>query len=385
MVDIKGTDKQIKWAVSIRESILASLPYAARYMSETLVKMSPQHPAEMVEMLVSAYMHKLETALCSIESSRTWIDNRLACTMGGNALGVELVKMLTTGTSCAFVAWLVTGDDILALRAAVKAAYEAKQAAKSPVELIEDAIADTRKRLNVEYNNLNCSGPVVAGLVNKIQKLEAELAAAKEEADAEIAAAEAEVEAAETAEAAEVAASEAAIETATGAVSDAAPAQTLSLYRLTVRCSDCCKRTKSSAREIAHYPWCTTLAQDPELLRTLQDKIAMSLIKRRETKAAKLNAKIDDLREAFSAIYTSVGGNSALGIHKINGSTGLHTVRAYEGTCTCPGHKAHGHCKHVRLVRDARDAMQSIKRQLRDTSDRLLAMADRATQANCEW
>jgi hypothetical protein len=329
MVDIKGTDKQIKWAVSIRESILASLPYAARYMSETLVKMSPQHPAEMVEMLVSAYMHKLETALCSIESSRTWIDNRLACTMGGNALGVELVKMLTTGTSCAFVAWLVTGDDILALRAAVKAHYDAIQA--------------------------------------------------------ELAAAEAEVEAVETAEAAEIAASEDAIETATGAVSDAAPAQTLSLYRLTVRCSDCCKRTKSSAREIAHYPWCTTLAQDPELLRTLQDKIAMSLIKRRETKAAKLNAKIDDLREAFSAIYTSVGGNSALGIHKINGSTGLHTVRAYEGTCTCPGHKAHGHCKHVRLVRDARDAMQSIKRQLQDTSDRLLVLAERATYANCEW
>lgn len=322
MVDIKGTDKQIKWAVSIRESILASLPCAARYMSETLVKMSPQHPAEMVEMLVSAYMHKLETALCSIESSRTWIDNRLACTMGGNALGVELVKMLTTGTSCAFVVSLVSADEILALRAAVKAHYEATQAA--------------------------------------------------------LAAAEAEVEAVETAEAAEIAASEDAIEIAPVV----AQPTTLRMYRMAVLCKTCFMRTKSAATEIAHHAWCHTREQSPELLRTLQDKIAASRIKRRETKAAKLNAKIDSLREQYSAVYASVGGNSALGIHKINGSTGLHTVRAYEGTCTCPGHKAHGHCKHLHLVRDARDAMQAIKRQLQDTSRTLLAMAERGIYAS---
>lgn len=325
MVDIKGTDKQIKWAVSIRDSILASLPYAARYVSETLIKMSPQHPAEMVEMLVSAYMHKLETALYSIELARTWIDNRLACTMGGNALGVELVKMLTTGTSCAFVAWLVTGDDILALRAAVKAHYEAAQA--------------------------------------------------------ELAAAEAEVEAAETAEAAEIVASEDAIEIAPVVV---AQPTTLRLYRMAVLCKTCFMRTKAAATEIAHHTWCHTREQSAELLETLQDKIATSRAKRRQTIADNLNAKIDELRDAYSAVYASVGGNSALGIHKISGSTGLHTVRAYEGTCTCPGHKAHGHCKHVRLVRDARDAMQAIKRQLQDTSRTLLAMAERGIYAACE-
>jgi len=385
MANINGSAKQITWAASIIETALKALPFAAMQATESLIRMT-NHPAEMVEQLVAAYVAKLETKLQLLDSARYIIDSRSALTAGSAYMSAEIVKMLTTGKAGQILTALYcTADEVLEVRAAVKAAYEAKQAAKSPVELIEDAIADTRKRLNVEYNNLNCSGPVVAGLVNKIQKLEAELAAAKEEADAEIAAAEAEVEAAETAEAAEVAASEAAIETATETVSDAAPAQTLELYRLTVRCSDCCRRTKSLATEIAHYPWCTTLAQDPELLRTLQDKIAMSLDKRRQTKAAKLNAKIDELREAYSAVYASVGGNSALGIHKINGSTGLHTVRAYEGTCTCPGHKAHGHCKHLRLVRDARDAMQSIKRQLRDTSDRLLAMADRATQANCEW
>lgn len=344
MVDIKGTDKQIKWAVSIRESILASIPSATRYMTETLVKMSPQHPAEMIEMLVSAYMHKLETALCSIESSRTWIDNRLACQMGGNALGVELVKMLTTGTSCSFIAWLVSGDDILALRAAVKAAYEAAQA--------------------------------------------------------ELAAAEAEVEAAETAEAAEIAAPEDAIEVDVFAPIEYTEADTmaaasdigLELYRLTVRCKHCCKRTalrdvqtRYGMQLVSHHPWCTRPAQLPELIDILRAKMAASLAKRSETKVAKLNTKIDDLRDAYSAVYASVGGCSALGIHKINGSTGLHTVRAYEGTCTCPGHKRHGHCKHVTLVRDARDTMQSIKRQLRETSHALLAMAERATPANCEW
>lgn len=269
---------------------------------------------------------------------------------------------------------------------------EEKRAAE--IERVESALEVNRRMVRLMRESGREYAPIAyAGYEQQIAKLEAELAAlqpvvvVEEEivTEEELAAAEAEVEAVETAEAAEIAALEDAIETATETVSDAAPAQTLELYRLTVRCSDCCRRTKSAAKEIAHYPWCTTLAQDPELLRTLQDKIALSIDKRRQTKAAKLNAKIEDLREAYSAIYTSVGGNSALGIHKISGSTGLHTVRAYEGSCTCPGHKAHGHCKHLRLVRDARDAMQSIKRQLRDTSDRLLAMADRATQANCEW
>jgi hypothetical protein len=246
--------------------------------------------------------------------------------------------------------------------------------AADALEVVEAKPARRQSRKTYGVSHRHCCDQDWIDMLNDADPSEAELAAA-----------EAEVEAAETAEAAEIAASEAAIETATETVSDAAPAQTLELYRLTVRCSDCCRRTKSLATEIAHYPWCTTLAQDPELLRTLQDKIAMSLDKRRQTKAAKLNAKIDELREAYSAVYASVGGNSALGIHKINGSTGLHTVRAYEGTCTCPGHKAHGHCKHVRLVRDARDAMQSIKRQLQDTSDRLLVLAERATYANCEW
>lgn len=330
MANINGSAKQITWAQSIIETALKALPFAAQQATERMIKLAPQYPAEMVEQLVVAFVAKLETKLNSLDSARYIIDNRRALTAGSDYLYVEIVKILTSGKAGDILTVLYcTADEVLEVRAAVKAAYEAKQA--------------------------------------------------------ELAAAEAEVEAAETAEAAEVAASEAAIETATETVSDAAPAQTLELYRLTVRCSDCCRRTKSLATEIAHYPWCTTLAQDPELLRTLQDKIAMSLDKRRQTKAAKLNAKIDELREAYSAVYASVGGNSALGIHKINGSTGLHTVRAYEGTCTCPGHKAHGHCKHLRLVRDARDAMQSIKRQLRDTSDRLLAMADRATQANCEW
>lgn len=265
---------------------------------------------------------------------------------------------------------------------------EEKRAAE--IKRVESALEVNRRMVRMMRESGREYAPIAyEGYERQIAKLEAELAAlqpvvvVEEEivTEAELAAAEAEVEAVETAEAAEIAAMEDAIEIAPVVVAQT----TLRLYRMTVLCKTCFMRTKAAAKEITHHAWCHTREQSPELLRTLQDKIAASRIKRRETKAAKLNAKIDELREAYSAVYASVGGNSALGIHKISGSTGLHTVRAYEGTCTCPGHKAHGHCKHVRLVRDARDAMQSIKRQLRDTSDRLLAMAERATQANCEW
>lgn len=259
------------------------------------------------------------------------------------------------------------------------------------IERVESALEVNRRMVRMMRESGRAYAPIAyAGYEQQIAKLEAELAAlqpvvvVEEEivTEEELAAAEAEVDAVETAEAAEIAASEDAIEIAPVVV---AQPTTLRLYRMAVLCKTCFLRTKAAALEIAHHSWCHTREQSPELLRTLQDKVAMSLIKRRETKAAKLNAKIDDLREAFSAIYNSVGGNSALGIHKISGSTGLHTVRAYEGTCTCPGHKAHGHCKHVRLVREAREAMKSIKTQLRDTSDRLLMMEPRATEANAGW
>lgn len=256
------------------------------------------------------------------------------------------------------------------------------------IKRIESALEVNRRMVRMMRESGRAYAPIAyEGYESQIAKLEAELAALQpvvvEEivTEEELAAAEAEVEAVETAEAAEIAASEDAIEIAPVV----AQPTTLRMYRMAVLCKTCFMRTKSLATEIAHHAWCHTREQSAELLRTLQDKIAMSLDKRRQTKAAKLNAKIDELREAYSAVYASVGGNSALGIHKVSGSTGLHTVRAYEGSCTCPGHKAHGHCKHVRLVREARDAMQAIKRQLRDTSDRLLAMEPRATEANAGW
>lgn len=266
---------------------------------------------------------------------------------------------------------------------------EEKRAAE--IKRIESALEVNSRMVRMMRESGRAYAPIAyAGYEQQIAKLEAELAAlqpvvvVEEEivTEEELAAAEAEVEAAETAEAAEIAASEDAIEIAPVVV---AQPTTLRLYRMAVLCKTCFMRTKAAATEIAHHTWCHTREQSAELLETLQDKIATSRAKRRQTIADNLNAKIDSLRDAYSAVYASVGGHSALGIHKISGTTGLHTVRAYEGTCTCPGHKAHGHCKHLRLVRDARDAMQAIKRQLRDTSDRLLAMAERATQANCEW
>ena len=159
----------------------------------------------------------------------------------------------------------------------------------------------------------------------------------------------------------------------------------LTFYRTNIRCSSCRMTTRSANTEIMHYAHCETKEQSVSMLLELQARVANMLAKRAKTVAIKVqaaeialaNQQIDNLREAYSAVSTLIGGESYQGIHKIHGSTGIHTVRAFEGTCTCPGHKRHGHCKHIKIVNDARDAMQKIRKEQRALSQWLLWQAER--------
>ncbi len=323
MANINGSAKQITWAQSIIETALKALPFATKLATERMIKLAPQHPAEMVEQLVAAYVAKLETKLQLLDSARYIIDNRRALTAGSDYLYLEIVKILTSGKAGDILTVLYcTADEVLEVRAAVKAAYEAKQA--------------------------------------------------------EIAAAEAEVEAAETVEAAEAAAQEAAIEI----VSE--PVTTLELYRHTVRCTVCRMRTNSKSSSIRHYTDCATQEQTTELLETLRDAQMIASAKRKATRLAKAEAALEAAHQAVEQMTRKIGG-SLLGIHKVYGSTGIHTVRSAEGTCTCPGHKAHGHCKHVSLVRDTKEQIAATRKEIARLSTWIIAQVERATAANCEW
>jgi hypothetical protein len=159
----------------------------------------------------------------------------------------------------------------------------------------------------------------------------------------------------------------------------------LTFYRHNIRCSSCRMTTRSANTEIMHYAHCETKEQSASMLTELKVRVANMLAKRSETVAAKVqaaeialaNQRIDDLRDAYSAIAAMIGGDSYQGIHKVHGSTGIHTVRAFEEKCTCPGHKRHGHCKHIKIVNDARDAMQAIRKEQRNLSQWLLWQAER--------
>lgn len=331
MANINGSAKQITWAQSIIETALKALPFAAKQATDSLTKMATQYPAEMVEQLVVAFVAKLEAKINSLDSARYIIDNRIALTMGSNLLSVEIVKMLTTGRA-EFVSQLVTADEVLALRAEIKAAYEAKQA--------------------------------------------------------ELAAAEAEVEAAEVIEAAEVAAQDDAIDydIFTGnALDQDGETTTLETYRHAVRCTVCRKRTSIKAATGSwHYNDCPTKEEDWRLIFRLQRKQAAAAAKRKSTRLAKAEAALEAAHQAVEQMTSRIGG-SLLGIHKVYGSTGIHTVRSQEGTCTCPGHKAHGHCKHVPMVRETKEQIAATRKEIARLSTWIIAQVERATAANCEW
>jgi hypothetical protein len=321
MANINGSAKQITWAQSIIETALKALPFAAKEATERLTKMATQHPAEMVEQLVVTYVAKLETKLNSLDSARYIIDNRRALTAGSDYLYVEIVKILTSGKAGDILTVLYcTADEVLEVRAAVKAAYEAKQA--------------------------------------------------------EIAAAEAEVEAAETVEAAEVAAQEDAIDydIFTGnALDQDGATTTLETYRHAVRCTVCRKRTSIKAATGSwHYNDCPTKEEDWRLIFRLQRKQAVASAKRKATRLAKAEAALEAAHQAVEQMTRKIGG-SMLGIHKVYGSTGIHTVRSAEGTCTCPGHKRHGHCKHVHQVREVVEQIAHTRQEIARLSNWIIA------------
>lgn len=129
------------------------------------------------------------------------------------------------------------------------------------------------------------------------------------------------VDAAETEEAAEIAAKQ----------------ETIKFYRTNLRCTTCRMTTRSKNTEIMHYAHCDTKAQSPELLAELQARVANMLAKRAATIAAKALVGVD------------VAGNIA----KVQGETGLYTVRPT--SCTCPSFKfGKGKpCKHIVRVKQA--------------------------------
>jgi hypothetical protein len=141
--------------------------------------------------------------------------------------------------------------------------------------------------------------------------------------EAELAAAEAEVEAAETAEAAEIAVAQ--------------DISTIKFYRTNLRCITCRMTTRSKNTEIMHYEHCETKEQSAELLAELKARVAKMLANRAATIAAKALVGVD------------VSGNVA----KVEGQTGLYTVRPT--SCTCPAHRfGKGKpCKHIERVKHA--------------------------------
>lgn len=141
--------------------------------------------------------------------------------------------------------------------------------------------------------------------------------------EAELAAAEAMVEAAETAEAAEIAVAQ--------------DTSTIKFYRTNLRCATCRMTTRSKNTEIMHYAHCATKEQSADLLAELKARVAKMLAKRAATVAAKALVGID------------VSGNVA----KVEGQTGLYTVRPT--SCTCPAHRfGKGKpCKHIERVKAA--------------------------------
>lgn len=212
-----------------------------------------------------------------------------------------------------------------------------------------------------------------------VAETQARIAAEIAAEEAELAAAEAEVDAAETVEAAEVAAQEDAIEIVSEAVTT-----TLELYRHTVRCTVCRMRTKSKCTSIRHYTDCAVAEQSTELLETLRAAQAVAAAKRKATRLAKAEAALEAAHQAVAEMNRKIGG-SLLGIHKVYGSTGIHTVRSAEGTCTCPGHKRHGHCKHVPMVRETKEQIAATRKEIARLSTWIIAQVERATLANSEW
>lgn len=150
----------------------------------------------------------------------------------------------------------------------------------------------------------------------------------------------------------------------------------LTFYRHNIRCSSCRMTTRSANTEIMHYAHCETKEQSASMLTELKVRVANMLAKRSQTVSAKLkaaeialtNQRIDDLLEVESRICTMLNGKRFGNIYKVHGSTGLHTVRPIEGVCTCAGHKAHGHCKHVKSIKAVHSTLISIAEEINKLS-----------------
>jgi hypothetical protein len=143
-------------------------------------------------------------------------------------------------------------------------------------------------------------------------------------------------------------------------------------------------RTNSKSTVIRHYTDCAVAEQTTELLETLRTAQVVAAAKRKATKLANAEIALEAAHQAVAQMTSKIGG-SLLGIHKVYGSTGIHTVRSQEGTCTCPGHKRHGHCKHVSLVRETKEQIAATRKEIARLSTWIIAQVERATPASCEW
>lgn len=111
----------------------------------------------------------------------------------------------------------------------------------------------------------------------------------------------------------------------------------LTFYRHNIRCSSCRMTTRSANCEIMHYAHCETKEQSASMLLELKMRVVKMLAKRAATVAEKTLVGIE------------VSGNVA----KVEGQTGLYTVRPT--SCTCPAHRfGKGKpCKHIERVKHA--------------------------------
>jgi hypothetical protein len=254
---------------------------------------------------------------------------------------------------------------------------EEKAAAEltSKIKSLESVIETNKSSLNREIAAGRGEGPFADSIRRSIAKQEGELAALKP-APVEVVEVVETVEVVEAVEAVEV------VEAAIEIVSE--PVTTLELYRHTVRCTVCRMRTNSKATSIRHYTDCAVAEQTTDLLETLRDAQMIASAKRKSTRLAKAEAALEAAQQAVEQMTRKIGG-SLLGIHKVYGSTGIHTVRSAEGTCTCPGHKRHGHCKHVAQVRETKEQIAATRKEIARLSTWIIAQVERATEANCEW